>query len=166
VKVGERMGFWPKSIKARRRLTLFLWVAPILIAAVGLTLYALRDSVVYFYTPGQAVAAGAPLNTNMRLGGLVAPGSVVKNPDGSVTFEIMDNLDAMTVTYQGDLPDLFREGQGVVCEGKLTQAKAFKASTVLAKHDETYMPKEVTKALKEQGEWRPNSEVPTKAAPL
>lgn len=147
--------FWPKSLKARRRLTLFLIIAPVCLIAVAMALFALKDGVVYFYTPSQAIEADAPLNHNMRLGGLVQEGSVKRSNSGVVEFDITDNKNSLHITYQGDLPDLFREGQGVVCEGVLTSGTQFKASNVLAKHDEKYMPKEVTKALKEQGEWRP-----------
>jgi cytochrome c-type biogenesis protein CcmE len=145
---------WPKSRKTRARLTLFLVIAPVLLLAAGLALMAMRDGVMYFYTPSQALAAQVPPNKAMRLGGLVKSGSLVRHRDGRVEFEVVDLKDAMRVTYQGDLPDLFREGQGVVCEGKLDHQGLFKASQVLAKHDETYMPKEVTKALKAQGKWR------------
>lgn len=161
------MGFWPKSMKARRRLTLFLIIAPILMAGVALGLFAMKDQVVYFYTPAQAYEAKAPLNKTLRLGGLVKAGSVVRGADGLVTFVVMDQVAEMTVRFKGDLPDLFREGQGVVCEGVRVDDKTFEARTVLAKHDETYMPKEVTKALKEQGEWRPEStEKPKKPVPF
>lgn len=144
----------PKSVKARRRLGLFLIAAPVACVAVGLSLYALKDGVVYFYTPAQAISAKVPLNKTLRLGGLVETGSLVRHSDGSVDFRVTDRKDSLLVHYKGDLPDLFREGQGVVCEGVLDSPKRFQAATVLAKHDETYMPKEVTKALKAQGEWR------------
>lgn len=151
------MGFWPKSARARRRLKVFLIAAPVLIAGVALALFVMKDQVVYFYTPAQALEAEAPLHRNMRLGGLVKDGSVEKGSDGMVHFTVMDQKAEMRVSFAGDLPDLFREGQGVVCEGQLVSDTAFEARTVLAKHDETYMPKDVQKALEEQGEWRPDA---------
>jgi cytochrome c-type biogenesis protein CcmE len=160
------MGLWPKSRKARQRLTLFLVISPVLILAAGLALFAMRDGVMYFYTPSQALTAGVPEGKAMRLGGLVKAGSVVRHKNGVVEFEVVDLKDGLRVHYQGDLPDLFREGQGVVCEGKLIAPRVFKAAQVLAKHDETYMPKEVAKALKEQGEWRHATPKPALGKPL
>ena len=151
------MSFWPKSAKARRRLTVFLFAAPVFAAAVGLSLYALSGTVVYFYTPAQLLDAHVPNGRVVRLGGLVKPGTVVKTPDGTVRFAVEDKLKTIGVTYRGDLPDLFREGQGVVVEGALTDTTALTATQVLAKHDATYMPKNVVDALKKQGEWRPDS---------
>lgn len=150
------MGFWPKSTKARRRLTIFLFAAPVLMAAVGLSLFALRGTMVYFYTPAQLDAAHVPDGRTIRLGGLVKPGTIEKSPDGTVRFIVQDKLRATPVTYKGDLPDLFREGQGVVCEGEWTGG-LLNATQVLAKHDEKYIPKNVEAALKKQGEWRPDS---------
>jgi cytochrome c-type biogenesis protein CcmE len=151
------MAFLPKSAKARRRLMVFAIAAPLLIAAVGLSLYALKGTVVYFYTPAQLLAAHVPDGQTVRLGGLVKAGSVVKSPDGTVRFTVMDKLKEVEVVYQGALPDLFREGQGVVCEGDVTGVASVKATQVLAKHDEKYMPKNVSDELKRQGEWRPES---------
>ncbi|ESQ79561.1 cytochrome c maturation protein CcmE [Asticcacaulis sp. YBE204] len=151
------MTLLPKSMKARRRLMIFLFAAPVLVAGVALALFAMKDQVVYFYTPAQAYEAQVAPGRTMRLGGLVKAGSVVKGTDGEVTFVVMDQKAEMNVHFKGDLPDLFREGQGVVCEGQMSGADRFEARTVLAKHDETYMPKEVVKAIKEQGEWRPES---------
>jgi cytochrome c-type biogenesis protein CcmE len=159
------MGFWPKSAKARRRLTVFLIAAPLLIAAVGLSLFALKGTVVYFYTPGQWMTAHVSNGQTVRLGGLVKPGSVVKTPDGTVRFTVQDKVDEVAVSFKGDLPDLFREGQGVVCEGQVSGAAALTATQVLAKHDEKYMPKNVEKALKAQGEWRPESGMTRPQAP-
>ncbi len=152
------MGFWPKSAKARRRLTVFLIAAPLLCGAVGLSLYALKGTVVYFYTPAQLLDAHVPVGRVIRLGGLVATGSVSKSDDGTVRFTVMDKLKSTIVTYRGDLPDLFREGQGVVCEGAVTADGTVAATQVLAKHDEKYMPKNVSDALKKQGEWRPGEQ--------
>jgi cytochrome c-type biogenesis protein CcmE len=144
----------PKSRKARRRLLVVAAAAPVLALAVGLSLFAMRDYIAFFYTPSQAEAAGLPAGRNIQLGGLVQKGTVVKHPDGRVEFSIADLKAVSKVSYQGDLPDLFREGQGVVAQGAFDDGKVFRARQVLAKHDENYMPKEVVEALKEQGEWR------------
>jgi cytochrome c-type biogenesis protein CcmE len=147
------MSLLPKSPKARRRLTLIAAIAPVLALAVGLTLWGLRDSISFFYTPSQAEAAKPPPGRSIQLGGLVAAGSVVKHPDGRVEFTVEDQGAVDKVVFQGDLPDLFREGQGVVAVGAFRDDGVFEAKRVLAKHDERYMPREVSKALKEQGEW-------------
>jgi cytochrome c-type biogenesis protein CcmE len=148
------MSLMPKSPKARRRLTLILAIAPVLALAVGLTLWGLRDSISLFYTPSQADAAKPAPGKPIQLGGLVQQGSVRKHPDGSVEFTIADKISADRVVFQGDLPDLFREGQGIVASGTYRTDGVFEAKQVLAKHDEKYMPREVAEALKEQGEWR------------
>ena len=122
--------------------------------AVGLVLNALRDSIVFFSTPVMVTEKHIPAGKRFRLGGLVEPGSVVRGDHLEVTFKVSDGSASLPVTYQGILPDLFREGQGVVAEGSLNQAGVFKADTVLAKHDETYMPKDVADALKKQGHWK------------
>ena len=153
----------PKSMKARRRLGLFLIAAPVLAAAVALSLYALRDTVVYFYTPAQLLSAHVSVGKTVRLGGLVKPGTLVQAGDGSVTFVVEDKLKAVAVSYRGDLPDLFREGQGVVCEGELVAPGVVRATQVLAKHDEKYIPKNVADELKRQGEWRPDSGISNSA---
>ena len=147
-------GWLPKSPKARRRLMLVAAIAPILILAAGLTLWGLSDSISFFYTPSQAAEAKPPVGRSIQLGGLVKTGSVVKHPDGAVEFVVADQTAEAKVVFQGDLPDLFREGQGIVATGAFQTDGTFKAKQVLAKHDERYMPKEVSKALKEQGEWR------------
>ena len=148
------MSLLPKSRKARRRLMAVATAAPILAAAAVLAFYALGNSVSFFYSPVQAKAAHVPVGRTIELGGLVENGSVVKKPDGSVTFVIADRAATSKVVYRGDLPDLFREGQGVVTKGAFLANGDFEASEVLAKHDERYMPREVTRALKASGEWR------------
>jgi cytochrome c-type biogenesis protein CcmE len=155
------MTFWPKSPKARRRLMLVAAIAPVLALAVGLTLWGLSDSVSFFYTPSQALQAKPPAGRSIQLGGLVARGSVVKHPDGAVEFTVQDQHAVDKVVYRGDLPDLFREGQGVVATGAFRQDGVFEAHRVLAKHDERYMPREVAKALKAQGEWRGDGAAPS-----
>ena len=154
------MSFWPKSRKARRRLTILLAIAPVLALAVGLALYGLRDNISLFYTPAQAKAANVAPGRKVQLGGLVQHGSVVKHPSGDVEFVVADQQATAKVSYHGDLPDLFREGQGIVAEGTFDANGTFVAKQVLAKHDERYMPREVAKALKKQGEWRGEGSAP------
>ena len=160
------MSWLPKSPKARRRLTLLAAIAPVLAIAVSLTLWGLKDSISFFYTPSQADAANPPPGRSIQLGGLVSPGTVVKHPDGRVDFVVADKISADKVSFQGDLPDLFREGQGIVAMGAFREDGVFEAKQVLAKHDEKYMPKEVADALKQQGEWRGDGKMPAyQAAP-
>jgi cytochrome c-type biogenesis protein CcmE len=122
--------------------------------AVGLVLFALRDSIVFFYTPSEVADKQLQTGQRFRLGGLVEDGSVERGEGTTVSFVITDKRSTLPVTYTGVLPDLFREGQGVVAEGTLTAGGVFHADSVLAKHDENYMPPEVAKKLKEQGVWR------------
>ncbi|MFN3521905.1 MAG: cytochrome c maturation protein CcmE [Phenylobacterium sp.] len=158
-------GFLPKSRTARRRLLLVAAIGPVLAVAAGLTLWGLSDSISFFYTPSQAEAAQPPAGRSIQLGGLVQPGSVTKHPDGRVEFVVADQTATDRVVYQGDLPDLFREGQGIVATGAYRPDGVFEARQVLAKHDERYMPREVEKALKAQGEWRGDGATPAYAAP-
>ena len=159
------MSLLPKSRKARRRLTVLAVAAPVVALAVGLALWGMRDAISLFYTPAQAAAAHVPAGRKVQLGGLVKTGSVVKHPDGLVEFVVADQTSTALVRYQGDLPDLFREGQGIVASGAFDESGAFVAKQVLAKHDERYMPREVSKALKEQGEWRGDGAQPSYPAP-
>lgn len=154
------MSWLPKSPKARRRLWIVAAVAPILALAVGLSLYAMRDSVTFFFSPSEATLEKAPEGRVIRLGGLVEMGSVQRSNDGEVAFVVTDNLASTRVVYRGDLPDLFREGQGIVAQGAFQADRSFRATQVLAKHDETYMPREVQESLKAKGEWRPETEGP------
>ena len=149
------MSWLPKSPKARRRLWVVAAVAPILALAVGLSLYAMRDSVTFFFSPSEATAEKAPAGRVVRLGGLVEAGSVSNPGPGEVAFAVTDNVATTRVIYRGDLPDLFREGQGIVAQGAFLPDRSFRATQVLAKHDENYMPREVSDRLKETGEWRP-----------
>jgi len=148
------MTLLPKSKKARRRLAVVGVAGVILAASGGLAFYALGNAVSFFYSPVQARAAHVPPGRTIELGGLVTKGSVVKRPDGAVQFVVADRAAQDLVVYRGDLPDLFREGQGVVTKGAFGPDGRFEATEVLAKHDEKYMPAEVTKALKASGEWR------------
>ena len=122
--------------------------------AVGLVLYAMRDSIVFFYSPTEVAEMKIAPGTRFRLGGLVETGSVVRGEGTTVRFVVTDQAKTLPVTYTGVLPDLFREGQGVVAEGTLEPDGTFHADNVLAKHDENYMPPEVAKKLKAQGVWR------------
>jgi cytochrome c-type biogenesis protein CcmE len=133
--------------------------------AAALVLGALKDSIVFFNSPTDVVEKKVQPGTRIRLGGLVQPGSLVRGDNLQVTFEVTDGNRAIPVTYTGILPDLFREGQGVVTEGALQPSGRFKADTVLAKHDETYMPKEVADSLKKQGHWKDDYGKKTGAAP-
>ena len=122
--------------------------------AAGLVLYALSDTITFFYTPTDVVEKSVQPGTRFRLGGLVADGSVVRGQGKTVLFKVTDTEGTLPVSYMGILPDLFREGQGVIAEGTLDAGGTFKADTVLAKHDENYMPREVADALKEKGVWK------------
>jgi cytochrome c-type biogenesis protein CcmE len=139
--------------RKQRRLTLIGCSLAVLAFAAGLVLYALKDSIVFFSTPSMAAEQHIAPGKRFRLGGLVQPGSLVCRNDGA-SFEVADGGAKLPVTYKGLLPDLFREGQGVVAEGALDASGTFRAETVLAKHDENYMPKDVADALKKQGHWK------------
>ncbi|MDP1535756.1 MAG: cytochrome c maturation protein CcmE [Burkholderiales bacterium] len=116
--------------------------------AAALVLSAFEKNLVFFFTPSQVVAQEAPQGRSFRIGGLVAPGSVQRQPDGiTVHFVVTDTAQSMPVSYRGPLPDLFREGKGVVAQGKLGADGLFSASEVLAKHDENYMPPEAAEAV-------------------
>jgi len=151
------MNFLPKSRAARRRLSLIFVVAPVVAIAAGLALYGLRGSISYFYTPAQALAAHVPAGRSIQLGGLVENGSVSKRTGGEMNFTIGDRIKTARVYYRGEVPDLFREGQGIVASGAFDASGTFVATQILAKHDERYMPRDLTRALKAQGEWRGGS---------
>jgi cytochrome c-type biogenesis protein CcmE len=138
--------------RKRRRLYILLASMSALAVATALMLAAFQDNLVFFYTPSDAAENAVAPGTSFRLGGLVEQGSVKRLPGGmTVEFTVTDMAERMNVTYTGILPDLFREGQGVVAEGRLRDDGVFVARDVLAKHDENYMPPEVAKALKERG---------------
>ena len=124
--------------------------------ATGLVLYSLRDNLVFFYSPTDVLVKGAPANRTFRIGGLVEMGSVQHPAADQTRFVVTDTTNTLQVAYKGLLPSLFREGQGVVAEGRIGADGVFVAQQVLAKHDETYMPPEVVAALKKAGEWRGN----------
>lgn len=142
--------------RKQRRLYFVLLGMLALGAAATLVLTAISDSLVYFYTPSDLAAKPQPEGRRMRIGGLVQDHSVIR--DGkSVAFAVTDLVHTLPVTYAGILPDLFREGQGVVVEGKMGGDGIFQATEVLAKHDEKYMPKDVADALKKSGQWKEES---------
>ena len=147
--------------RKQRRLALIGAAAIVLAIATALVLFALRDSIVFFNSPSDIIAKQIKSGTRLRLGGLVAPGSMVRDNQLDMHFEVTDGNRSIKVAYHGILPDLFREGQGVVAEGVLEPGGDFRAETVLAKHDERYMPKEVADALKKQGHWKDDYGKPT-----
>ena len=140
--------------RKQRRLIMIGGSFAVLAVAAGLVLNAMQDSIVFFSTPTMAMEKPAPVGKRFRLGGMVEQGSLVRGDNLAVSFKVSDGGATLPVTYKGILPDLFREGQGVVAEGALDASGVFKADTVLAKHDENYMPKEVADALKKQGHWK------------
>jgi len=143
-----------RTTRKQKRAALILAGLALLGIAAGLVLYALRDTIIFFYTPSELAEKNVQPGQRFRLGGLVETGSVVKGEGMTVRFVVTDTVKAVPVSYNGQLPDLFREGQGVVTEGKLDGSGNFVADTVLAKHDETYMPKDVADRLKQMGVWK------------
>jgi cytochrome c-type biogenesis protein CcmE len=140
--------------RKRRRLLLIGGGLCVLAVAVALMLNAFRESIVFFLSPSDVGEKRITAGTRIRLGGLVKVGSVVRGDNLKIRFDVTDGKSDMPVDFQGVLPDLFREGQGVIAEGALNGAGIFSADTILAKHDETYMPKEVADALKRSGHWK------------
>ncbi|MEI7874741.1 MAG: cytochrome c maturation protein CcmE [Alphaproteobacteria bacterium] len=139
----------------RKRLWLVVGSLAVLGFAATLVLTALNDNIVFFYSPTQIAEKNIPPERRFRMGGLVEAGSVTKSADGQVTsFKVTDTHKTVAVVYRGLLPDLFREGQGVIAEGSLGADGVFLAREILAKHDENYMPSEVAKAIKEAGQWK------------
>jgi cytochrome c-type biogenesis protein CcmE len=140
--------------RKQRRLILIGSSLGVLAIAAALVLSALKDSIVFFNSPTDIVEKQLSPGTRIRIGGLVEPGSLQRGDNLKISFRITDGNKDVAVRYQGIVPDLFREGQGVVAEGKLESGGVFVADTVLAKHDERYMPKEVVDALKKSGRWQ------------
>jgi cytochrome c-type biogenesis protein CcmE len=140
--------------RKQRRATLIGFAVGGLSLATILVLFALRSGVDYFYTPSRVVAREVAPGVNFRLGGLVAQGSVQRGQGTAVSFDVTDTKATVPVVFDGILPELFREGQGIITVGKLEPDGRFRATSVLAKHDENYMPPEVAKSLKEQGVWQ------------
>jgi cytochrome c-type biogenesis protein CcmE len=150
--------------RKQRRLSLIGAALGVLALAVALVLVALKDSIVFFNSPTDVVEKQIKPGMRIRIGGLVKEGSVQRGESLAVRFDVTDGKSTVVVAYQGLLPDLFREGQGVVAEGALDAAGTFRADSVLAKHDENYMPKEVADALKKQGHWKDDRESKVGAA--
>ncbi len=141
--------------RKQKRLLIIAGVGAVLALALALILTALSNQIVFFYTPGDALAKHVAVGQAIRLGGLVRQGSWKKNGDDN-TFVLSDGKAEMTVSFKGILPDLFREGQGIVAEGSIGADGVFTATNVLAKHDENYIPKQIVDDLKKRGEWRPD----------
>lgn len=137
-----------------RRLATIAAAGIVLVIAVGLGLTAMRSAIVYFYSPSEVMAEHPGFDERVRVGGLVETGSVGEEEDGTIRFVITDGAADVTVRYAGILPDLFREGQGVIVQGRFAERGLLTAETVLAKHDENYMPAEVADALRETGVWQ------------
>lgn len=140
--------------RKQRRITLVISAVVVLGAAAGLVLTALEDSIVFFHSPSDVKEKSIATGTRIRLGGLVEEGSIVKVDGLTINFKVTDLAETVPVSYTGVLPDLFRDGQGVVTEGAFNSSGTFVADTVLAKHDENYMPPEVAESLKEAGIWK------------
>lgn len=139
--------------RKQRRLAVIGGLGAVLAVALGLILIALRDQIVFFYSPSEIAEKAVAVGTPVRLGGLVKEGSWIKS--GEVNdFVVTDGASELRAHYVGILPDLFKEGQGVVAEGSLATDGSFAATNVLAKHDENYMPKAVVDELKARGEWQ------------
>jgi cytochrome c-type biogenesis protein CcmE len=142
-----------KSLKKTRRIQVIAVAAIALALSTGLIGYAMRDGINFFRSPSQVVESPPPPNEVFRIGGLVEAGSIVRGQSDTVVFRVTDGPASVEVHYRGILPDLFTENEGMVGTGRLIDG-VFQATEILAKHDETYMPREVMEALKEQGEWR------------
>lgn len=143
--------------RKQKRLSLIAGGLGVIGLAVLLVMFALSSQIAYFQSPTDIAEGAAPPNQRIRLGGLVVDGSVARGEGAEVSFGVTDTANTVEVVYNGILPDLFREGQGVVVEGIFEAGNpVFRADSVLAKHDETYMPKEVADSLKEQGVWQGN----------
>lgn len=139
--------------RKHKRLTFVMIALCLLGAAAGLVLMAFEDNIVFFYSPTDIVQKAPQAGQRLRLGGLVEEGSIEKPGGGVTRFTVTDTANTVVVSYKGILPDLFREGQGVVTEGRFDGAM-FQADEVLAKHDENYMPPEVAEAIKKSGQWQ------------
>src|SRR3954465_737889 len=140
-------------LRKQQRLALIVLALVLVGGATGLVLAALDDKVAFFVTPTDLAQRQLAAGKRFRLGGLVVDGSIRREPDGTVWFAVTDKAKEVRVAYKGLLPDLFRDGQGVVTQGVLREDGVFQASEVLAKHDENYLPKEVADALKQSGHW-------------
>ncbi|MGP9789332.1 cytochrome c maturation protein CcmE [Roseinatronobacter sp. NSM] len=142
-----------KSLKKTRRIQIIMVAAVALAFSTALIGYAMRDGINFFRSPSEVLAAPPPPNEVFRIGGLVEAGSIIRGQSDTVIFRVTDGPASVEVRYRGILPDLFTENEGMVGTGRLVDG-VFQASEILAKHDETYMPREVMEALKESGEWK------------
>lgn len=140
--------------RKQRRISLLVGAAAVLAVASGLVLTALEESIVFFHSPSDIIEKKVEAGKRIRLGGLVEEGSIAREDGLTVSFKVTDLAESIPVTYTGILPDLFRESQGVVTEGMLDASGTFRADTVMAKHDENYMPAEVADSLKAAGMWK------------
>jgi cytochrome c-type biogenesis protein CcmE len=145
-------------LRKKQRLMVLALALLLVGGATGLVLAALQDKVAFFVTPTQVAERQVAPGKRFRIGGLVAQGSIQREPGGEVRFALTDTAHAVQVVYKGLLPDLFREQQGIVAQGILRSDGTFEAAEVLAKHDENYMPKEVADALKQAGYWQREGE--------
>jgi cytochrome c-type biogenesis protein CcmE len=143
--------------RKRRRLIVLLLFLVGLGTATALSLFAFQDNLVFFFSPSELASRRLPADRAIRVGGLVEPGSVARGPATEIRFRITDGAAQLPVIYLGLLPDLFREGQGVVASGRIGPDGTFRASEILAKHDENYMPREVADALRRAGHWQGES---------
>ena len=140
-----------------KRLWMVGGAAAVLMLAATITLVALEQTLTYFYTPKDIAEKGAPEpGLNAKLGGFVAYGTVAYDDTGGLSFLVIDEVGEVTVTYRGIVPDLFREGQGVIAEGSFVDASRFEATRILAKHDENYVPREMVDMVKAEGQWKGN----------
>jgi cytochrome c-type biogenesis protein CcmE len=151
--------------RKQKRLATIGALGLVLALATGLVLVALREQIVFFYSPSEVHERAVAVGQQIRLGGMVKDGSWVRDGESNV-FTVTDGQTELVAHYTGILPDLFREGQGVVAEGALLVDGSFQASTVLAKHDENYVPREVADELRRRGEWRPGEALPEGEADL
>jgi cytochrome c-type biogenesis protein CcmE len=151
--------------RKQKRLAVVLGGVSFITVAVLLVMFAFSQSVAYFFMPSDLTTTEVRPGTRIRLGGLVAEGSVKRDQGSTVRFTVTDGKGNVPVSYTGILPDLFREGQGVVTEGAFDDSNAFVADSVLAKHDETYMPKDVADRLKKDGVWEDGKGKSSEAAP-
>ena len=145
-----------KSLKKQRRIQVLALTAVALVVSTVLIGYAMRDGINFFRSPSQVMEEAPQPNEVFRLGGLVEEGSIVRGQGETVSFAVTDGGATVAVTFTGVLPDLFAENQGMIGTGRYVNG-VFEATEILAKHDETYMPKEVADALKEQGVFKPDS---------
>ncbi|MDF1585374.1 cytochrome c maturation protein CcmE [Marinimicrococcus flavescens] len=146
------------GLRKRQRMIVVVLALALVGAAAALVLTAMQDKIAFFVSPADIASGTVERGRDFRLGGLVVEGSIERASDGSVAFTLTDGAGDVRVLYAGILPDLFREGQGIVAQGRLEEDGRFRAREVLAKHDETYMPPEVADALKRSGHWQEGAE--------